>query len=165
LFDTMNWCNIPSDTTWRKIRHLGQRIRFHGKNFLLLDTGEKKRFLDEKVKVLRSRSKIWKGMMFGRFLSKESGNKAESVVLAEMWQINDRACVVYQATPYDGAVTDFRPMRQYAKYGPAEGDWSRLARGGHEILTLPVYPAGMLLEPFVKHLADALKTTISRTVR
>jgi thioesterase domain-containing protein/non-ribosomal peptide synthetase component F len=165
LFDTMNWCNIPSDTPWRKVRHFGQRVRFHGKNFFLLNAGEKKMFLDEKVKVLRSRSKIWKGMMFGRFLSKESGNKAESVVLAEMWQINDRACVVYQAKPYDGVVTDFRPMTQYAKYSPAEGDWSRLARGGHEILTLPVYPAGMLLEPFVKHLADAVKTTISRTIR
>jgi thioesterase domain-containing protein/non-ribosomal peptide synthetase component F len=165
LFDTMNWCNIPSDTAWRKVRHIGQRIRFHGKNFLLLNTSEKKKFFDEKVKVLRSRSTVWKGMIFGRFLAKESGNKAESVVLAEMWQINDRACVVYQAKSYEGVVTDFRPMRQYAKYSPAEGDWSRLALGGHEILTLPVYPAGMLLEPFVKHLADALKTTISRTIR
>ncbi len=165
LFDTMNWCNIPSDNAWRKMRQMGQRIRFHGKNFLLLNTGEKKKFFAEKVKVLRSRSKIWKGMMFGRFLAKESGSQPESVALARMWQINDQACVVYQAQPYDGVVTDFRPMRQYAKYAPAEGDWSRLARGGHEILTLPVYPAGMLLEPFVKHLADALKTTISRTIR
>jgi hypothetical protein len=131
---------------------------------LLLNTREKKRFFGEKVKVLRSRSKIWKGMMFGRFLGKDPGHKSESLVLADMWQINDRACVVYQAKPYEGVVTDFRPMRQYAKYGSAEGDWSRLARG-YEVLTLPVYPAGMLLEPFVKHLADALKTTISRTIR
>ncbi len=165
LFDTMNWCNIPSDTAWRKVRHIEQRIRFHGKNFLLLNASEKKKFFEEKVKVLRSRSTIWKGMVFGRFLAKESGNKPESLLLAEMWQINDRACVAYQAKPYEGVVTDFRPMRQYAKYGPAEGDWSRLALGGHEILTLPVYPAGMLLEPFVRHLADALKTTISRTIR
>jgi thioesterase domain-containing protein/non-ribosomal peptide synthetase component F len=165
LFDTMNWCNIPSDTAWRKVRHLGQKVRFHGRNFLLLNAGEKKKFFDEKIKVLRSRSKIWKGMMFGRFLAKESGHKPESLLLAEMWRINDRACVVYQAKPYEGVVTDFRPMRQYAKYGPAEGDWSRLARGGHEILTLPVYPAGMLLEPFVEHLANALQVTISRTLR
>ncbi len=96
---------------------------------------------------------------------KESGNKPESVVLAEMWKINDRACIVYQAKPYDGVVTDFRPMRQYAKYRPAESDWKRLVRGGYEVLTLPVYPAGMLLEPFVKHLADALNLTISRTLR
>jgi thioesterase domain-containing protein/non-ribosomal peptide synthetase component F len=165
LFDTMNWCNIPRDNAFRKMRQIAQRIKFHSKNFLLLDSSEKKKFFAEKVKVLRSRSTVWKGMMIGPFRTNEAGSKPESVVLAEMWQINDEACVAYQAKPYDGVVTDFRPMRQYAKYAPAEGDWSRLARGGHEILTLPVYPAGMLLEPFVKHLADALKVTISRTIR
>jgi non-ribosomal peptide synthetase component F/thioesterase domain-containing protein len=165
LFDTMNWRTIPPDNIWRKIRQFGQRITFHGKNFLLLDAGEKRKFFKEKVKVLRSRSKIWRGMLGGKFGPKGFGSKSESRVLAEMWQINDRACVVYQAQPYDGVVTDFRPMRQYAKYRPAENDWSRLALGGHEILTLPVYPAGMLLEPFVRHLADALKATISRTIR
>ena len=165
LFDTMNWCAIPRDNAWRKMRHVAQRIKFHGKNFLLLNAVEKKKFFEEKVKVLRSRSKIWRGMLASKFGSNEPGNKSESRVLAEMWQINDRACVVYQAPPYDGVVTDFRPMRQYTKYRPAENDWSRLALGGYEILTLPVYPAGMLLEPFVKHLADALKATISRTIR
>jgi hypothetical protein len=105
-------------------------------------------------------------MLAARFRAQnsDSGRKSESVVLAEVWEINDKACIVYQAKPYEGVVTDFRPMRQYAKYSPAENDWNRLARGGHEILTLPVYPAGMLLEPFVRHLADALKTTISRTI-
>jgi non-ribosomal peptide synthetase component F/thioesterase domain-containing protein len=164
LFDTMNWCNIPPDNAFRKVRQALQRIKFHTWNFLLLNTGEKKKFFNEKVKVLRSRSTIWKGMLMGKLRAKQSGDKSESVVLAEMWRINDTACVVYQAEPYDGIITDFRPMRQYAKYSPAEDDWSRLARGGHEILTLPVYPAGMLLEPFVKHLADALKVTISRTI-
>lgn len=164
LFDTMNWCSIPPDNAWRKVRHIGQRIKFHGKNFLLLNAAEKKKFFDEKINVLRSRSKIWKGMIFGRLLAKESGNRSESLMLAEMWQINDRACIVYQAKPYEGVVTDFRPMRQYAKYRPAEGDWSHLARD-YEVLTLPVYPAGMLLEPFVKHLAEALQVTISRTIR
>lgn len=165
LFDTMNWCSIPPDNLWRKLRQFGQRVKFHGKNFLLLDAGEKKKFLGEKVKVLRSRSKIWRGLLLGKISPKEPSNKSESRMLAEMWKINDRACIVYQAKPYDGVITDFRPMRQYAKYRPAERDWMRLALGGLEILTLPVYPAGMLLEPFVKHLAEALRTTISRTVR
>ena len=82
-----------------------------------------------------------------------------------MWQINDRSSVAYVAKPYDGIVTDFRPMRQYSKYRPAEDDWSRLALRGVELITLPVYPAGMLLSPFVKHLANALNVCISRTIR
>lgn len=165
LFDTMNWCSIPADNAWRKLRQIGQRLEYHVKNFLLLNAGEKKKFFAEKVKVLRDRTHVWRGIVLNKFSSASAEKKSESRLLGEMWQINDRACVLYQAKPYDGVVTDFRPMQQYAKYSPAEGDWNRLALGGLEIMTLPVYPAGMLLEPFVKHLADALETTISRTMR
>jgi phthiocerol/phenolphthiocerol synthesis type-I polyketide synthase E len=165
LFDTMNWCSIPADNTFRKLRQLSQRLEYHVKNFLLLDAGEKKQFLAEKIKVLRSRTQVWRGILLNKFGGATAENKSEARTLGEMWQINDRACVVYQAKPYDGVLTDFRPMRQYAKYRPAENDWNRLALGGLEIMTLPVYPAGMLLEPFVKHLAESLKATISRTIR
>jgi len=165
LFDTMNWCSIPSDNSFRKWRQFSQRLEYHVKNFLLLDMGEKRRFFAEKLHVLRSRMQIWRGILLNKLSANAGENKSETRVLGEMWQINDRACVVYQAKPYEGVVTDFRPMRQYTKYKPAENDWHRLALGGLEIVTLPVYPAGMLLEPFVKHLAEALKITISRTIR
>lgn len=165
LFDTMNWRSIPADNTWRKLRQISQRIEYHVKNFLLLDASAKRKFFAEKVKVLRDRTHVWRGILQSKFSANRGEKKSESRVLGEMWQINDRACVIYQAKPYDGVVTDFRPMRQYAKYRPAEGDWNRLALGGVEVMTLPVYPAGMLLEPFVKHLAEALKATISRTIR
>ena len=123
------------------------------------------KFFAEKVKILRSRTHVWRGILLNMFGANDGSNKSASRLLGKMWQINDRACVIYQAKPYDGVVTDFRPMRQYAKYQPAENDWNRLALGGVEIMTLPVYPAGMLLEPFVKHLAESLKAAISRTIR
>ena len=165
LFDTMNWCSIPPDNAFRKLRQFWQRFEYHCKNFLLLDAGEKAQFFGEKIKVLRSRTQVWKGIVLNTLSGGNTHHKSQSRLLGEMWQINDRACIVYQAKPYDGVVTNFCPMRQYAKYGPAEGDWDRLALRGHEVVTLPVYPAGMLLEPFVKHLASGLKTAISRTLR
>jgi thioesterase domain-containing protein/non-ribosomal peptide synthetase component F len=165
LFDTMNWSSIPADNAWRRVRQIGQRLEYHVKNFLLLDMGEKMKFFAEKVKILRSRTHVWRGILLNMFGANDGSNKSASRLLGKMWQINDRACVIYQAKPYDGVVTDFRPMRQYAKYQPAENDWNRLALGGVEIMTLPVYPAGMLLEPFVKHLAESLKAAISRTIR
>ncbi|MGA9526813.1 MAG: condensation domain-containing protein [Terriglobales bacterium] len=165
LFDTMNWSSIPPDNMWRKLRQISQRLEYHLKNFLLLDTGEKLKFFSEKVKVLRSRTHVWRGIMLNMFSGDDSGNSSASRLLGKMWRINDQACLLYQAKPYDGVITDFRPMRQYSKYRPAENDWNRLALGGVEIMTLPVYPAGMLLEPFVKHLAESLKAAISRTLR
>jgi hypothetical protein len=43
--------------------------------------------------------------------------------------------------------------------------WDQLAQGGQEVIVLPVYPAGMLLEPFVEHLAVALRKCIDAAVR
>jgi hypothetical protein len=40
-----------------------------------------------------------------------------------------------------------------------------MAQGGEQIVVLPVYPAGMLLEPFVKHLAVALEKSIQDAIR
>jgi hypothetical protein len=40
-------------------------------------------------------------------------------------------------------------------------DWSVLAKQ-HDIVTLRVYPAGMLLEPFVRDLAQALGDSIKQ---
>jgi hypothetical protein len=62
-------------------------------------------------------------------------------------------------------ITDFRPLRQYSKYLAPGSDWSGLAREGVEAVTLPVYPAGMLLEPFVTHLAAALKASIGKAIQ
>ena len=78
LFDTMNWCKIPPDNAWRRMRQIGQRIKFHGKNFLLLDAVEKLKFFKEKINVVRSRSKVWRGMLAGKFATPESDSKSDS---------------------------------------------------------------------------------------
>jgi hypothetical protein len=42
--------------------------------------------------------------------------------------------------------------------------WDQLAEGGQEIVVLPVYPGGMLVEPFVRDLADALRRSIDNAI-
>jgi hypothetical protein len=46
----------------------------------------------------------------------------------------------------------------------ANMNFGRLARGGERVVVLPVYPAGMLVEPYVKYLADALKASIEQAM-
>ena len=41
-------------------------------------------------------------------------------------------------------------------------NWDGIALGTLEVIRLPIYPAGMLLEPFVKGLALALQSAIER---
>jgi hypothetical protein len=40
-----------------------------------------------------------------------------------------------------------------------------LAEGGLDVVVLPTYPAGMLVEPFVKDLASALEKSIDEAIR
>jgi hypothetical protein len=56
-------------------------------------------------------------------------------------------------------------LRQYRAFNKPDAKWDRLALQGETVVVLPVYPAGMLLEPFVKHLAVALREAIDRAVR
>ena len=37
-------------------------------------------------------------------------------------------------------------------------------QGGEQVVNLPVYPAGMLVEPFVRHLATALRARIDSVI-
>jgi thioesterase domain-containing protein/acyl carrier protein len=164
LFDTMNWSSVLPVSIWRKTYHVAQRVGFHGMNFFLLDFQGKVKFFKEKLKALRSRSRVWRGMLFGR-LGKRGESSDESAVLARIWEANDQAILTYVPCAYPGVITDFRPMVQYARYSSPELKWGQLARGGQEIVSLPVYPAGMLLEPFVKHLADALRVVIDKAIQ
>jgi non-ribosomal peptide synthetase component F/pimeloyl-ACP methyl ester carboxylesterase len=164
LFDTVNWSKVRSDALRTKAHFQMQRLIFHARNFLLLNLKDRIRFFKEKVVVLQHRSSVWRGMLLGKFMSERPGSESDSLLLARMWEVNDRAILTYVPRPYAGTLSDFRPVKQYAKYLGPDMNWDRLALGGQEILTLPVFPAGMLLEPFVKHLAAALRSSIDKVI-
>jgi hypothetical protein len=56
-------------------------------------------------------------------------------------------------------------MKQYSLFDQPGAKWDTLSQGGHEIIVLPVFPAGMLNEPFVRHLATALRKSIDAAVQ
>jgi len=163
LFDTMDWSKIPV-TLWGKSYHAWQRLVFHAVSVLDLDSAGKAKFFREKMDVLRSRIPVWRGMLFARFGSGSGTAKSESRVLGEIWKTNDRAVWQYVPQLYPGKVTDFRPAKQYRILNKPGAKWDRLAKGGQEVVVLPVYPACMLLDPFVEHLAAALRKSIDAAI-
>jgi len=165
LFDTLNFSKIQLPSMWSRTYYGAEKLAFHAANFWRLDFEGKVRFLREKMKALRNRLPVWWGMLLAK-LDKNSGETtSESRVLGQIWQANDLACHRYVPLPYPGVVTDFRPLRQYRMFDKPEARWDRLALEGQSVVALPVYPAGMLLEPFVKHLAVALRKTIDSAIR
>jgi phthiocerol/phenolphthiocerol synthesis type-I polyketide synthase E len=165
LFDTMDWSKIPVPSVWVKSYQAIERLRFHAANFFGLDREGKAQFLSGKAKALRSRIPVWRGMLLARLNKKAARETSESLALARVWQTNDRACLEYIPRPYAGTVTDFRPSKQYRALDKPGAKWDRLAKEGQEIVVLPTYPAGMLVEPFVKHLAAALEKSVDDAAR
>lgn len=164
LFDTMDWSQIRVPGLAGKSYRAAERLLFHAANFSRLDLRGKTRFLSEKMKVLRNRIPVWKGMLLAKF----GGDSRIGISIArasgQIWRANDVACVNYVPKPYRGVITDFRPIKQYTMYDKPNAKWDRLAEQGQEVVVLPVYPAGMLLEPFVEQLARALKKSIDKAI-
>jgi phthiocerol/phenolphthiocerol synthesis type-I polyketide synthase E len=163
LFDTMNWSKIPI-TIWSKASYACQRLVFHAASFLSLDVRGVSEFLREKMAILRSRIPVWEGMLLSRFSRNTNGDGSTPLLLGRIWKINDQACWQYVPRPYSGVIADFRPSTQYRIFNKPHLKWDRLAQGGQEVVVLPVYPASMLLEPFVKHLAVALKQSMENAI-
>lgn len=165
LFDTMEWSKIPPPSIWDKGYHGTERLVFHAANFFRLDSAGKSQFVREKLEILRNRLPVWRGMLLAKFTNSSRADASESLLLANIWQTNDRACAQYVPQPYAGTVTDFRPLKQYRMLDKADAKWERLAQGGQQVVVLPTYPAGMLVEPFVRYLADGLKKAIDDAVQ
>ena len=163
LFDTMNWSKIPI-TLWSKGTYTCQRLIFHVASFLSLSLGRVSELLREKMNTLRSRIPVWRGMLQAKFSKNPDSATSMSLVLGRIWQTNDLACWQYVPKPYPGTVTDFRPSKQYRIFNKPDLKWDRLAQG-QEVVILPVYPASMLLEPFVEQLAVALSKSMDQAIQ
>ena len=165
MFDTMDWSKIPLPSIWDKTYHDLERLVFHAANFFRLDSEGKAQFFTEKLQILRGRIPVWRGMVLAKFDKKQRSDGSESLMLANIWKANDQACQHYVPRPYPGTITDFRPVKQYRMLNRPDAKWDHLAQGGQQVVVLPTYPAGMLLEPFVKHLAAALEKSIEEAIR
>ena len=163
MFDTMNWSKIPI-TLWSKSSYAVQKLVFHAGSLLSLDLPGVSRYLEEKTEILRSRIPVWRGVLMSKFGKAPDGTQSMAFVLGRIWQTNDMACWQYVPKPYRGMVTDFRPSKQYRIFSKPDLKWDQLALGGQDVIVLPVFPASMLLEPFVKHLADSLTKSMDHAI-
>jgi len=163
LFETYNWHNMKLESMPSIAYFLIQKFEFHARNFMLLNTPGKRIFLDEKLKVLYQRREVITGTFRKVFGRDTHDHKDMALLLADLWEVNDRVSMEYEPRHYSGKITHFRPMKEYRVHrGPALG-WDSLA-ADVETHWVPAYPAGMMVEPFVEQLATTLKDCIDRTL-
>lgn len=163
LFDTVNWAYVEPTTFWQKAYYNGERLAFHLANLLSLGSAERIKLLDEKLMSFRRRFPVWLNIGYKKVFARSEVYVSEISALGRVWQANFRACAEYNPQPYRGTVTDFRPAKQYRMFANGNQKWNELALAGQEVVVLPVNPPAMLSEPFVSHLADALRKSLDRT--
>jgi acyl carrier protein len=176
LFDCYNWAKLEPDSVLKDIYFYSQWARFRCGNFFLLNSKDKLRALQRKLKGFRGRRAPWRSIsieevlilsQMGALLSlvdkvarnHRNGNRELSTA-TQLFDVNVRAALKYVPKVYPGRIFHFCSMKRFARYNRPGMDWDGLAADGVENVILPVYPGGMLGEPFVRDLAAKLRRCI-----
>ena len=159
MFETYNWDCIAKDGTIENSIFFVQKLVFHARNFLMLDWSKKRLFFGEKFAELKRRIKMKLGRKSATAEATELDPVTQSAV-DELWKINDNAALNYVPAEYDGYTLQIRPIKGYRKYTRPGGNFETINKTNMHYETLRVYPAGMMVEPFVEQLARELNKHI-----
>ena len=140
-----------------------QNVWFHGANAFSVLPTERRAFLTEKMGVELRRLKIRLQAGYHAFLrmfrQEAPGGYPHPIVK----KINDRAALQYMPQPYTGRVAVIRPKAYFLGRTSPNFGWGELVPDKLEVHELPVYPKGMLSEPFCRSLAETLKQCLQNT--
>jgi amino acid adenylation domain-containing protein len=161
LLETYNWCALPARNSLDRFYYSYQKIIFHFNNLLLLKWNEKKIFLGNKWNELKSRKNIWIAELKNHLNLAKTNSHNYDTILAEIWKRNDKAAFQYKSDQYNGVVFQFLPKKRYQIHSNEYADWNVIVPN-IKTIELPVYAAGMLVEPFVKILANEINKVLKQ---
>jgi len=158
MLDTCNFASVsPSKVSWLEPLHFLQNLWFHAANIFSLGAKDRKKFLRQKMDVESSRIGIRLRAACHALSNLGSAEKRKSYPHLIVGKINHGAMHRYDPRPYNGRVAVIRPKGNFLGLTSTSLGWSEVVGEGLEIHELPVYPKGILVEPFCRLLADALK--------
>ena len=140
--------------------HLLQNIQYHLKNFLLIKSSDRWKFLDEKWRVEKRRIGIKLAVWSNTLKQDWNSNNGASYTELVIKQSNEKAAYDYLPKTYSGRVVVFRPKVHFLGQNDPEFGWGEVVQNGLSVRQLPVYPKGMLVEPYVRILAKELKVCL-----
>jgi thioesterase domain-containing protein len=158
MLDTYNIGAVPRSILLRTPLHFLQNLWFHGANiFSIQKAKDRRQFLSEKLDTEVTRLAIRAQAAYHALLRLGRRKSKHSYPHLMVKQINDEAVMSYLPAPYDGRVVVIRPKAYFSGLTSPSLGWDQVVRGGPEIHELPVYPKGMLIEPFCRSLGETLK--------
>lgn len=139
-----------------RLRYLFQGAYFYGANSAILPAGKRWKFLRQKLNVASHRLTVRFQEIRDRSFKRGAGSGLHRYP-SRVRENNDRASLGYTPTSYRGRVALIRPKVYFAGLNDPAFGWDRVVGDGLEIREIPVYPRGMLVEPFCQALADTVK--------
>lgn len=159
MMDTYNWVEAGVSGG---LRSALERFYFHAGNFWRLPSSLRQEYIQEKWRVLRDGE--WRNLL-GRQEAGDRPEGADEPRIAPVQASNDEACLAYRPKPLAVPLTLIVPQLNYHAYPDPMMGFAGLAQAGIERNELPMNPHAMLVEPFVEHLASALRSSIESALR
>jgi thioesterase domain-containing protein/acyl carrier protein len=144
---------------WLSVWRFLQNLWFHSANFYLAGKKHRWNFVREKWDTALTRGAIRLRTLCYAVVA--SPDRQESYPHLRVKRVNDQAAREYVPQPYSGRVVVIRPKSNFRGLEDPTLGWSQVVREGLEVHDIPIYPKGMLVEPFVQLLAEELKACLS----
>ena len=123
---------------------------------------DRRRFLIEKLNTEWTRLSIRLQAISQFFSLADKRDEVASYPHLKIKQANDQANFDYVPQLYKGRVAVIRPKGCFVGETDPSLGWSNIIPNGLEIYDLPVYPRGILIEPFCRVLAQSLKLCLEK---
>jgi amino acid adenylation domain-containing protein len=161
LLDTYNYgaASSPQARLMAPV-HALQNLWFHAMNLVTLNARDRARFLREKLDIELTRLRIRLQASYHALRQLGSADALRDYPHLRIKHANDAAAFSYVPTPYRGRVAVIRPKGYFLGLSDPQYGWDRVVNNSLEIYELPMYPKGMLIEPFCRHLAMTLTTLL-----
>ncbi len=164
MFETYNpRLDVSPTSLFQKFYYKTQNVSFHLQNFLNLKMKDKFRFLSKKTMVEFGRFKETTTTSLSKIASSLKLDERKRHSASSIKQINDQAYYNYKPQPYSSRLTLFKPRKFFSGADDYHFGWKEIATGGIDVVELPVNPRGMLVEPYVKELAEKLNFCIIKS--
>jgi len=158
LLETYNVSRVLKKLTmFDRFIHRIQRLQFQLDNLLLAGFREGFKFFVKKARVEQARYSLLLRGYWAKFSSGFSNNGKQLYPHLNVAKINDEAFDRYNPLAYEGDVVLFRPNKFFSRLKDPCFEWRRIVGEKLCVEVLPVSPRGMLVEPFVRLLAEKLR--------
>jgi hypothetical protein len=142
--------------------YLLQNIWFHAANLFMADKGRWKFFREKwNVELARADVKL-RALRYAMKRSNGSGAPNQYPHLT-VTRLNDHAALQYVPKPYPGRAVLIRPKRNFLGLNDPSYGWGNVIGERLQVCSVPIFPKGLMVEPFVENLALELKACLKDT--